>query len=307
MRQSAERRGPHSVSERRADVTWGRWGGPDDERGALNAIGPAEVLDALGLVTEGRIVQLGQRLGPRTPTPAHRSGVLRFMDRDGGDYAAGGKRPGGFQFAEDTILLPTHTGTHVDALAHAWHDDELYNGFSADGIRSTTGAQRCGAEQLGAIIGRGVLVDAVGEDLPLPGGTAITRDMLQQALRARGTELAAGDIVLVHTGWLTECGEDHERYFSAEPGLGVDAARWLADAGVAAVGADNAAVERIPFDDGQVFPVHQLLIRDRGVPLIEGLLLDELVEAAATTFLFVALPLKLEGSTGAPVAPVALI
>src|SRR4051812_3448831 len=109
-------------------MSWGRWGAAD-ERGALNLLGPEAVLAAARCVQAGDVVELGQRLGPATPVPAHRGGIQRFMLRDGGDYAAGGKQPGGFQFAEDSLLLPTHAGTHVDALAHAWHDDRLYNGF----------------------------------------------------------------------------------------------------------------------------------------------------------------------------------
>ena len=289
-----------------ADVVWGRWG-VEDERGALNSIGPRDVVAALRLVREGRIVELGQVIGPGTPVPLHRPPVSRFMNRDGGDYAAGGKRPGGFQFAEDTVLLPVHTGTHIDGLAHAWHGDLLYNGFPADGIRSTTGAQRCGAEKLGALVSRGVLVDLVPGGGAMSAGEAVTRRRLEAALDEAGAAVGTGDVVLLRTGWLEAHGRDAATYFAAEPGLDVEAARWLADLGVAAVGADNAAVERMPFPEGEVFPVHQLLIRDRGVPLIEGLVLGELALSGAREFLFVALPLKLEGGTGSPLAPIAVI
>ena len=280
--------------------------GPEDERGMLNALDAPTVLAALRSADQGRIIELGQPLGPRTPVAPHRPSISRFMNRDGGDYAAGGKRPGGFQFAEDTFLLPTHTGTHVDALAHAWHDDELYNGFPGDGIRSTTGAQRCGADKLGAIIGRGVLVD-LAADVPLEAGEAVTAEDVQGTLARAGTELRRGDVVLLHTGWLERYGAQPDLYFMQEPGLDVEGARWLADQGVAAVGADNAAVEQIPFPGGEVFPVHQLLIRDRGIPLIEGLVLSELARTGATSFLFIALPLKLEGGTASPLAPVAVL
>ena len=75
--------------------------------------------------------------------------MMHFMDRDGGDYAAGAKRPGGFQFAEDTVVMPLQFATHVDALCHAWTDDKLYNGFPSVGTRSTTRAARCGIEKMG--------------------------------------------------------------------------------------------------------------------------------------------------------------
>ncbi|MFN0000498.1 MAG: cyclase family protein, partial [Burkholderiaceae bacterium] len=117
--------------------SWNRWG-PQDERGALNFIGPEQVLRATRLVRSGEVLRLAQLMSGKTPVPAHRCGLQHFMARDGGDYAvAGSRRPGGFQFAEDTVVMPLHIGTHVDALCHAWYDDKLYNGYLGDSIRST--------------------------------------------------------------------------------------------------------------------------------------------------------------------------
>ena len=114
--------------------------------------------------------------------PPHRPQPMHFMDRDGGDYAAGGKRPGGFQFAEDTVVLPLHLGTHIDGLCHAWYEDQLYNGFSSNTVRSTTGAQRCGIEKYPPIVTRGILLDLVRlQGSVLPGGTTIGRTLLEAA------------------------------------------------------------------------------------------------------------------------------
>jgi hypothetical protein len=134
---------------------WGRWGA-EDERGAVNMIGPNEVRRAAGLIKSGHVIPLGQPISPKTPVPPHRAPMQHFMNRDGGDYAAGGKRPGGFQFGEDTVVMPLQFATHVDALCHAWCDDQLYNGFSSTGTRSTTRATRCGVEKMGTIVTRGV-------------------------------------------------------------------------------------------------------------------------------------------------------
>jgi kynurenine formamidase len=225
------------------------------------------------------------------------------MGRDGGDYAAGGKRPGGFQFAEDTVVLPLHFGTHIDALCHAWYDDKLYNGFPSTGTRSTTGAARCGVEKMGPIIGRGVLLDMVKfSGRALARGEAITRAMLEDA----GIQLQKGDVVLIRTGWL-ETMLSSPDYYDGEPGIDVAAARWLAERGVAAVGADNFAVEPVPFPPEKVFPVHQCLIRDFGIPLIEGLVLAPLAEAEASSFLFMAAPLPIRGATGSPLVPLAVL
>jgi hypothetical protein len=53
---------------------------------------------------------------------------------------------------------------------------------------------------------------------------------------------------------------DDPHYYDGEPGIDVEAGRWLADAGVAVIGSDNFAVEHIPFPKDTVFPVHQLVI-----------------------------------------------
>ncbi len=288
-----------------AEEAWGRWGS-DDERGALNLIGASEVLRATGLVKQGRVMSLAQPLSDKTPVPGHRGPMQHFMQRDGGDYAAGGKRPGGFQFAEDTVVMALQFGTHIDALCHAWHDDHLYNGFSSHGTRSTTGAARCGVEKMGPIVGRGVLLDVLADGKPLALGAPVTRAMLEAAANKAGITITPGDIVLIRTGWIeSKLSDPH--YYDGEPGIDVDAGRWLAEAGVAVIGCDNFAVEHIPFPRGEVFPVHQLVIRGYGIPLLEGLVLAPLAAAGATEFLFVTAPLPFVGGTGSPLLPVAIL
>lgn len=283
---------------------WGTWG-EDDEAGALNRIGPDEVRRAATLVREGRVLSLAQPIAPGMLVPKHRPGVMHFMGRDGGDYAAGRRRPGGFQVAEDTAVMPLHVGTHMDALCHCWYDDTLYNGFSGNEVTSR-GAGRLGIEKAPPAVTRGVLLDlaaVAGEGLP--DGTAAGREMVEAALEHAGTELRSGDAVLIRTGWLERQGKEAD--FNAEPGIDATAARFLAEAGVAMVGADNYAVEVLPFPEGEVFPVHQLLIRDFGIPLLEGLVLAPLAAAGATEFLFVAAPLPIAGGTGSPLTPVAVL
>jgi kynurenine formamidase len=286
---------------------WGRWGA-EDQRGALNLIGTEEVRRAAGLVTTGQVISLAQPLSSRTPVPKHRAGVQHFMGRDGGDYAAGGRRPGGFQFAEDTVVMPLHIGTHIDALCHAWCDDCLYNGFPGQGTRSTTGALRCGIDKMQAIVTRGVLLDLVRlRGAPLDPRASIGRPDLIHAAEAASVEIEPGDAVLIRTGWQEACAGSSDVSFDEEPGIDVEAALWLAEAGVAMVGADNFAIEAIPFPAGTVFPVHQRLIRDFGIPLLEGLVLKPLAEHNRGQFLFVAAPLPVVGGTGSPLAPVAVL
>ncbi len=287
---------------------WNRWGA-DDERGALNHIGPDEVRRATALVRTGEVLRLAQLLSSKTPVPAHRCGLQHFMGRDGGDYAiAGSKRPGGFQFAEDSVVMPLHIGTHVDALCHAWYDDKLYNGYLGDTIRSTSGAQRLGVDKMPPIVTRGVLLDLVRlKGRVLAPGESIGAADLEAAAAAAGVSPGRGDAVLLRTGWLESQKGVKNVSFDVEAGIDVDAGMWLVERDVAIVGADNFAIEVLPFPEGKVFPVHQRLIRDYGVPLLEGLMLDPLVASGRHEFLFIASALPIVGATGSPLAPVAVL
>lgn len=287
---------------------WGRWGA-SDEIGALNLLTTNDVLAATALVKQGRVLSLAQPLSKKTPVPSHRTGLLHFMDRDGGDYAAGARRPGGFQFAEDSVVMPVHIGTHIDALCHAWCDDQLYNGHDASEITSTRGAAKCGVDKLPPIVTRGVLLDvAKAHEGPLAPGYSIGQAELAASATRAGVALQSGDAVLIRTGWL----ENHAGLpprgvdFNVEPGIDVDAALWLAEACVALVGADNFAIEAMPFPEGTVFPVHQRLIRDYGIPLLEGVMLAELAALDPGPFLFVAAALPIVGGTGSPLTPLAI-
>ncbi|MDA8046032.1 MAG: cyclase family protein [Actinomycetota bacterium] len=285
---------------------WGRWG-RDDEQGATNLIDALTVLGATRTVTQGRVYPLAQPLGPGTPMPQHRKRPERYMARDGGDYAAGARRPGGFQFAEDVVSFSSHSGTHVDALCHVWRDDLLYNGHPASSIRSTTGAQRCGVEKLPPVATRGVLLDLGQDPDDYHDARPFGAGDLEGAAKRAGVAITSGDAVLLYTGWMARAGADTPRYFATEPGLDVSGARWLADQGVVIVGADNYAIEAQPSAPGTAFPVHQLLLRERGIPVIENMVLDDLARAGVATFFFVAVPIPLVGSTASPVAPVAII
>jgi hypothetical protein len=47
---------------------WGRWG-RDDQRGAINLIGPEQVLHAAGLVTTGEVISLAAPFAADGPIP----------------------------------------------------------------------------------------------------------------------------------------------------------------------------------------------------------------------------------------------
>jgi kynurenine formamidase len=79
---------------------------------------------------------------------------------------------------------------------------------------------------------------------------------------------------------------------------------------VAAVGADNMAWdvpdERDP-EIGSTLFAHVYLLAQKGLYIIENLNLEELARDRCCVFAFLAVPLKLEGATGSPDRPLALV
>lgn len=286
--------------------SWGRWG-TDDEVGALNLVTPERTLAALCTVRTGTVLSLSQPIGPNHATAPHRRESARFMVRDAGDYALGARTPGGFRFAEDVVQFSTHNGTHVDALCHAWRAETLYNGHPASTLRSTTGAQKLGAETLRPTLTRGVLIDLVEANggIPLAPQTKVGAAELDAATRLSGVMPQQGDAVLLRTGWWESAAIDD--YFDNEPGVSNDGARWLAERDVSLVGADNYAVEVQPSAAGDAFPVHLMMMHELGIPLIENLALAELAATGAREFLFVFAPIPFKGSTGSPLNPLAVL
>ena len=290
---------------------WGRWG-PDDERGTLNLLTPEVVLEATRTCANGHVYQLGlplQREG--MPNYDFRGAPQRYTLTNQSDEARLGAYGGtpGIGANEDVLLVATHAVTHMDALAHVYADGAMYNGHPADGMTSYEGAAHCGIENAGAVAARGVLVDlARSKEVDwLEPGYVITPDDLATALRQQGTELRPGDAVLLRTGWL-------EWYFAdggatvevPQPGIGHDAAAFLADRDVSLIGADNSAVEAMPFDGGRFLTAHVELLTRRGVHLLEHLDLSALAADSCHQFLFVVGPLRITGATASPVNPIAI-
>lgn len=291
---------------------WGRWS-DDDEIGALNLVTPERVRAAAGLVADGRVVSLGRVIRRDVVRSELRSPPTLILTVDGGDYAAGALRSNGVYFADDYLSMPVATGTHIDSLAHAWSDDGLYNGHDPRSVHSW-GAKLCGIDKVSGIVTAGVLADICrlhGVDTLAP-SHVITPAQLEAATIGLGNDVLPGDALLVRTGWLRE--DNLSRYERAdaliahEPGLGLDAAQWIADKDIAFVGADNVGVEVKPSENPDVrSPLHVSLISRLGVYLIELLDLEELASHTPGRFLFVAAPLRLRGAVNSPLNPLAIL
>lgn len=305
---------------------WGRWGA-GDERGALNLLTPDAVLAAAACVREGRVLSLSLPIRGATSSPApttvpHLRGrplPQHFMSVDGGDYAAGARAIGaGLRMADDALIVSHHgTTTHMDALSHMWSGEELYNGHPAGRVRSY-GATRCGIDKAGPVVARGVLFDLPGlrGGSHLAAGDRIEPGDLESCLVDTGVELRPGDVAVVRTGWPLTWQEGAEAYWSGQPGLSAAAGRWLAERDVCMVACDNAAIgglnEHQMSDEELADDLHMIFLWRHGIYLAEMLWLEDLAAALPpggrrVDFLFLAAPLAIEGGTGSPINPVAVL
>lgn len=273
--------------------------GPGDELGALNELSSEGVLAALRLPAEGRLIELAPLLERGMPGPIGREWrqiVLADRALDGGGF-------------DDEVTAPAHVGCHVDGLAHLGIARRAYNGIPYDELVSRTGLRRLGAEHMIPWVTRGVCLDIAalrGTDV-MAAGDAVTAADLEAACARQGIAIRPGDVVLLHTGWMSHW-HDPATYLAAEPGIGGEAARWLTERRVSAIGADNWAVEVLPPEDAaRPWSVHQHTIAETGTYLVENVRTAELAAGGHSEFLFLMAPLKGRGSSGAMVAPLAVV
>lgn len=202
----------------------------------------------------------------------------------------------------------SHTGTHIDGLNHFGLRGKIYNGFSADEHLGDRGWQRTGAETIPPIIARGVMIDvAAAKGLErLPESYRITRADLEEALARQHMQIERGDVVLVRTGLMRDY-HDSAAYMRNNPGLGIEAARYLVEAGAMIIGADNLSFEAFPSEvEGNYIPLHTYLLAQSGVPILELVNLEGLSEDEIYEFAFIGGSLKLRGADAAPLRPIAL-
>jgi kynurenine formamidase len=290
-----------------------RWGA-GDQIGAGNLLTVERRLAALRSVQSGRVYDLSHEIGANAPyllpnqTPYLLSIWASFRDSIKRRRAAGATNDAGTNL--ERVEMTMHVGTHIDALGHFSIGDRLYNGNSAAEVVTDWGLDRLGIEHAPPMIARGVLLDVAGLDGGqfLEPGRAVSPDELQRAADAAGVAVEACDIVLIRTGWGRFFGVDNSRYVAGEPGIDVAAAHWLTGRDVVAIGCDNMAVEVLPNPDRRLMmPVHQHVLAEAGVYLIENLALEELAAERVYSFCFILLATKYKGATGCPVRPIALV
>ena len=311
------RQGDHPLSMRGAELAalfehvsnWGRWG-TDDDRGALNHIGSAEVARAASLVREGRTVSLARNFptkpGPENPWPAQHHMVIA-----GDDCCVPGVE--GLEVATDYIGIAFHgmASSHIDALCHVFAQGRSYNGRPASDVKSTGARSNTIMAARDGIVGRGVLLDLPhSRDMDfIDPEDFVTIADLERAEQAAGVRVSKGDILLVRLGRDVRRAKlaDH-----AVAGMDPRAALWLHERQVSVLGSDGV---HDPIPNGRIhrdwaMPIHMLGLAAMGVHLLDNLDLESLAAVCAElgrwAFQLVAAPLRIEGGTGSPLNPIAI-
>jgi kynurenine formamidase len=289
-----------------ADWYPSQWGA-EDTLGAINRLSPELVLEAARLIRTGKTYSLGVETGPDTPAyPPRQYSMTILQPGDGTGEPVGENRA---TYNDDLMFTWLGIGSQIDGLGHIGIDHVYYNGLHARDFVTPQGLTRLGTHELPPIVTRGVLLDMTrlfGSN-PVSEGTAFNRSQIDAAAEAQGVQLREGDVVLFHTGWLAVADSDPQRFMTGQPGLGVDGARYLADIGVVAIGADNWALEAIPFEDPRLaFPVHVELLAKQGIYILENMNTAELATDEAWEFMFVLGQPKFVGAVQVVINPIAI-
>jgi kynurenine formamidase len=298
---------------------WGKWGA-EDELGTVNLITAEKRRAAAGLVKRGEVFSLALPLDGNGPmTGAYgRVNPIHVMLQDGGDVASGAQEHlAVLRYTDDAVYLVLQCATQWDALAHIYHEGQMYNGYGTEAVNSSGASKNSITAVKDKMVTRGVLLDIARHrgkpwlDVSEPIGGAD----LESCAAAEGVEVGPGDVVLVRTGRMgavRERGSWGDEYAGGPaPGLAISAADFLCPRGVAAIATDTWGIEVLPNETPDVFqPLHIILLVNAGIHIGEMFDLDALAEDCAADgvyeFLFVAPPLTVTGSVGSAINPQAI-
>ncbi|MHB8507845.1 MAG: cyclase family protein [Candidatus Dormibacteria bacterium] len=288
------------------------------ELGLVSTLGPSDTLAALAAVKTGRSFDLDTGWFWGMPQwSGHAPFMLTTFRTPAGLRAQadvdllGAGNTEGFTFTSELLLTGLHVGTHIDALAHVARDGlGWFGGYTPEKNLGDFGPMRGDAATLPAMILRCTMLDAAsarGVDR-LPGGNRLTAAALLDIETRQGTPVPARGAAFVRTGLMGTWPQRDLFDASAGAGPDLDAARWLAEErGVFLVGSDTPTFEQVPTESStNPHPVHDYLLRQQGIHIIENLFLEELSRARVFEFTLVCLPLRIEGATGSLLRPVAI-
>ncbi|MDR1430834.1 MAG: cyclase family protein [Propionibacteriaceae bacterium] len=290
-----------------------------DELGRMRDFPAAKVVQAASLVKQGKMISLARVRFPGMPLfPGHPPfQVLNYRSPNG--ITVANAQPWGpvndvhLGYMAEYLMCTSHSGTHIDALAHMTLGGRWYGGGNEKEYLSDNGPIIGDAAKLPPFFTRGVLIDVAGHRkvCSLPAGEPVSVAEVEQICADEGVVVGPWDTVLFRTGYLSLWPDEAALVAHRGAGPDISVARWMLDRGVVATGSDTESFEVQPAPDkgpeGNPQPVHTALLIENGCYILESVDLEALAAQRIHEFCFVALPLKIQGATGSMVDPVAII
>ena len=204
-----------------------------------------------------------------------------------------------------------------------------YGGFTQKDVKPTPDSPllRLGIEWIRPLITSAVVLDAkalVGRGQPMKAGETVTASHIEAMLKAQGLEkrgILPGDVVYIRTGWgdYWQDPDTDKIYYAKAPGLSYDAAKYLGDKRIVAIGLDTPFIDPVPegmlagkagpaagVPEGIPFALHHHMLPQMGIHHIENAKLDHVADDKVWTSCTMILPPREKGSAGAAVRPVAI-
>jgi kynurenine formamidase len=317
------------MKNRPPDSNWGEYGA-GDRAGRLNELTSERVLRAAAEIRTGRRFCLSLPLdypGGNVVFPFRLPPERKVVDRLGflaHDFPFSRSYEGATGVVnDDLVTLWTQYSTQWDALGHVGSQFDANGDGEAEVVYYNghyPGPDVDGMATLG-LQGRGVLIDlqrAYGN-----AKVAVDYAMLVDVMREQQVVVEPGDVLTLRTGWaqlLVEMQGAPDKEIVHNTCAGLDSRdprllRWIAESGIAAIVADNLAVEAYPPKPGAAgtpfLPLHELCLFKLGINLGEMWYLTELAdflrENERTRYFLTAPPLRLRGHVGSPVTPIATV
>ncbi|HMB61111.1 MAG TPA: cyclase family protein [Xanthomonadales bacterium] len=281
----------------------GRWG-PDDELGTLNYITPKTRLAAASLVREGRALSIARDLdtiqSPNNPQPVRHSMCYQSH------YPIG---------CVDAVVIDMHgfALTHLDAVAHVYRGEDVYNGRQAADV-ALPGGLSFGdiLVQKEGMFTRGVLLNIAAvrsEEWMSPEDGVYAADLVA-AEKRQGIRVGSGDCIFVYTGLQKREAAEGPENLGQRVGIMPDALKWMHDREISVYSGDCVDAFPNPYSARYAIYFHAIALAAMGLILLDIPALEPLVDTCEeldrSDFLLTMAPLRLKGGTGCPVNPIAL-
>jgi len=206
-----------------------------------------------------------------------------------------GQTEKGYYYAANNFSTAEHGGTHIDAPIHF-----------------AKGGQTVDQIPLENLIGKAIKIDVSLKALIDPDYLISVEDLKSWETKEQMT-IPERSIVLLQTGF-SKFYPDKKKYLGTTergehavsqlhfPGLAPEAAQWLVDKrNIKAIGIDTPSID---YGQSAFFKSHVILLSDN-IPAFENL--NNLEKLPNKGFEIIALPMKIEGGSGAPLRIVALL